>query len=177
MEITTGDLVEILVQMMRADSVHIEGTYNRQDPTQYERWQGAVYMPVGLGPMVVDEDDGYPYPPEAAWYLVDVHDCTWGLTVTVFGEKDTYRMSFYLDFQAGTMHRPLLVMDKKVYIGQDLADADVITQFEKILVVLLTDGRYGSAEDANKYWSLTQEEREHQAEQEDHDARLLAMAR
>jgi hypothetical protein len=101
LELTYGQLFQIFRQVMLANAAkHSKGTYNRQDPTAFERIETYV---------IFDGYDPIKHEQETRYYHVKWNDVTWGVELNVLDctdagpEHDIFQT--YLDHDSGKLNR------------------------------------------------------------------------
>lgn len=82
--VTDRELVELLGRIMKLAGLGSKrGSYNRQDPTAYEKmegWAAFLHDPLYVETPEKPGRDG-PYP---AYYRLELLDCTWGTEIEIY---------------------------------------------------------------------------------------------
>jgi len=76
-ELNQKEIVDLMISKMKRLGTHTSGTYNKQDPTHFEKGDAAVSIQYGY--QVDDEAESCPGPEN-----IKIHweDCTWGIDFT-----------------------------------------------------------------------------------------------
>lgn len=88
-ELKQKDIVDLMIDKLKRLGTHKSGTYNKQDPTHFEKGNAAVAVQYGYR---VDDEACCPGPEN-----IKIHweDCTWGIDFTL--ETSVGRDTGYFD--------------------------------------------------------------------------------
>jgi len=105
LELLQKDLIRLLIRRIRENGTTSSGTYNKADPTHYERGKCSFYAGDSITGQC--EETGYEeYEPNLL--EVSFYDCTWGIEIECklcLPNGVTEASSGYLDSDDGTWSR------------------------------------------------------------------------
>lgn len=78
-ELTQCQIVDLFQEKLRKNGSSKTGTYNKADPTHFEKGVAKFGMPFSLNPDGLNQLDG----PTPENIEVEWHDCTWGVEFTI----------------------------------------------------------------------------------------------
>jgi hypothetical protein len=96
-----GEFVDLFRDKMRGLISSRTGTYNKADPTHFEKMSGELWVINGYGEYFMEDENGMvlhdskpiPEEPPPIKVKIEIHDCTWGVEfkfTTDIGECGAY---------------------------------------------------------------------------------------
>ncbi|HEY1871416.1 MAG TPA: hypothetical protein VGG71_10170 [Chitinophagaceae bacterium] len=131
--------IKLVQELIERIPVKSKGTYNRQDPTHYEKGE-------------LDFKD----------YIIEMFDCTWGVEITIHAKDFRFSSPYSDKFQKSAMGGIYLSQDfgynQSELIPRDKWDSKYFKLFQQIVKEVAPKGRYvehqHEREAVSMYWSF-----------------------